>query len=248
MRIASAASALLFVSIAAMGQQQDSEAVNRGQKLFAAKCSFCHGEDARGRSGPDLIRSPTVLDDEKGNLIGAVIRNGRPGKGMPAFALPPEQTSDIVAFLHSRAYLAANRSTYVIQGLLTGDPKAGEAYFQGAGKCGTCHSPGGDLAHIAKKYDPVDLQSRFLYPSPPSKHAPTTVTVVLPSGESISGTLIALDDFDIALQDASGWYRSYSRSAVKFSIRDPLAEHRALIRQYSDADMHNLLAYLETLK
>jgi len=52
----------------------------------------------------------------------------------------------------------------VIQGLLTGDPKAGEAYFKGADKCDICHSPSGDLAHITKKYDPVDLQSRFLYP------------------------------------------------------------------------------------
>ena len=167
---------------------------------------------------------------------------------MPAFSLPAEQISDIAAFLHSRAYMAANRSTYIIQGLLTGDSTAGETYFKGAGKCDTCHSPDGDLAHIAKKYDPVDLQSRFLYPAPSSKGPASSVTVELPSGESISGTLAALDDFDITLRDSSGWYRSYPRAAVKFTVHDPLAAHRALLRKYSDADMHNLLAYLETLK
>ncbi len=148
---------------------QDPAAVERGQKSFEAACAFCHGADARGRSGPDLVRSSIVLRDVKGNLIGQVLRNGRPQKGMPAFAWGQAQIEDIAAFLHSRTHLAANRFTYVISGVITGNAAAGRAFFEGAGKCNTCHSATGDLAHIATKYDPVELQSRFLSPPSPGR-------------------------------------------------------------------------------
>jgi len=240
------------------GGVQDPAAVERGRQLFAPTCGFCHGPDAHGRSGPDLVRSSIVLHDIKGNLIGQVIRNGRPQQGMPAISLSPEQITDIAAFLHSKTHGAANRFTYVITGLLTGDAKAGEAFFNGAGKCTTCHSPKTDLAHIASKYDPVELQSRFL--SPPSPDYPESftgkskpraaieVTVKLPSGDSISGTLVDLDAFDVALIDTNGWYRSYSRAHVQLAVTDPLRFHREMLPKYQDRDMHNMLAYLETLK
>jgi cytochrome c oxidase cbb3-type subunit III len=240
------------------GGVQDPAAVERGSKLFASMCGFCHGADARGRSGPDLVRSSVVLHDIKGNAIGQVVRNGRPQQGMPAFSLSPDQISDIAAFLHSKTHGAANRFTYVISGLLTGDAKAGEAFFHGAGKCNTCHSPQQDLAHIASKYDPVELQARFL--SPPSPDYPESfagkkkslaaigVTVKLASGESVSGTLIDADAFDVALIDANGWYRSYPRDGVQLEIRDPLQAHRDMLPHYTDREMHNMLAYLETLK
>ena len=240
------------------GGVQDPAAVERGRKLFAPACGFCHGPDARGRSGPDLVRSTLVLHDIKGNLIGEVLRNGRPKQGMPAFSLTPEQIADIAAFLHSRTHGAANRFTYVIRGLLTGDPKAGQSFFDGPGKCNTCHSPTGDLAHIGSKYDAVELQSRFL--SPPSPDYPDSFTknahpraaievkLELPSGETVSGTLIDLDAFDVAMIDSSGWYHSYPRASVKLDVRDPLQTHREMIPKYTDNDMHNMLAYLETLK
>ena len=117
------------------GGLQDPAAVERGRKLFVPTCGFCHGPDARGRSGPDLVRSTVVLHDVKGNLLGEVLRNGRPKQGMPAFALAADQISDIAAFLHSKTHGAANRFTYVISGLLTGDAKAGQAFFDGPGKC-----------------------------------------------------------------------------------------------------------------
>ncbi len=240
------------------GGVQDPAAVQRGRKLFVATCGFCHGEDARGRSGPDLVRSTLVLHDSKGNLIGQVVRSGRPQKGMPSFSLEQDHISDLAAFLHSKTHSAANRFTYVISGLLTGNAKAGEAYFNGAGKCNTCHSPARDLAHIASKYDPAELQSRFLSPPSPDDSAPleeransaasVKITVKLPSGESVSGTLLQLDGFDVALVDSSGWYRSYPRANVKVEIRDPLEAHHELLPKYTDAAMHNMLAYLETLK
>jgi cytochrome c oxidase cbb3-type subunit 3 len=231
----------------------DAAAVERGQKIFIANCGFCHGTTAQGGdTGPDLVRSPLALDDDRGDKIGPVIEQGRPGKGMPAFHLPPDQIQDIAAFLRSRQQAAIDRNAYAIQNVLTGDREKGREYFNGAGRCHQCHSPTGDLAGIGKKYDPVALQSRFLYPRPrrgDSQGARSQVTVTLPSGQSFSGTLEYVDDFDVALRDASGEYHAFSREGrVKVDIHDPLAVHAELLKKYTDADMHNLLAYLVTLK
>src|SRR5580698_7041117 len=134
----------------------DPAAVERGQKTFSANCGFCHGANAQGGdTGPDLVRSPLALDDERGDKIGPVILEGRANKGMPAFHLPTEQIQDIAAFLRSRQQAAIDRNAYTILNLVTGDRQKGREYFNGAGRCNTCHSPTGDLAGIAKKYDTV---------------------------------------------------------------------------------------------
>jgi len=244
----------------AIGAAPDPAAVERGQKLYVPSCGFCHGTNATGgNSGPDLVRSVLVLhDDGTGTQIGPVVLNGRPDKGMPKFSVTDAQIKDLAAFLLSRTQAAANRGDYKILNVVTGDARAGESYF--SGHCAGCHSASGDLAHIASKFDPVALQSRFLYPvtrglpgmpgPPPSPRARTTVTVTLPSGQSYAGALQYLDDFSVALKDSTGEYHSWAidGSGVKVTLHDPLKEHAELLKQYSDADMHNLLAYLETLK
>src|SRR5438552_5527557 len=56
----------------------DPVAVERGQSLYRVNCAFCHDVDTRGGdSGPSLLRSGLVLDDQRGELIGPVVRNGR---------------------------------------------------------------------------------------------------------------------------------------------------------------------------
>jgi len=237
----------------------DPQAADRGKKIFVPSCGFCHGADAAGKSAPDLIRSQLVLHDDGGNLIGPMIHDGKPDRGMPAFpALTKEQINDIGAFLRLRKQETSNRFGYVIQGLLTGDAKAGKVYFDGQGKCASCHSPTGDLAGIATRYEPVDLQRRFLTPGnsmmdmfmgktgkplPPAK-----VRITLSTGETVSGNLVRADEFNVELRDEAGWHRSYPREGAQVEIHDPLSFHREQLAQYSDADMHNMLAYLETLK
>jgi cytochrome c oxidase cbb3-type subunit 3 len=235
-------------------------AVERGHKQFVATCAFCHGSNAKGgESGPDLLRSPLVLDDDHGDHIGPVILNGRPEKGMPKFALSAEQISDISAFLLDRVRAAALRGTYQILNIVVGDPKAGEAYFSGAGRCTTCHSVTGDLSHIASKYDPVTIQQHivmpregrggFMQPPRPSVEA-VTATVTLPSGESFQGRVDHIDDFVVSLIDANGEYHSFTRhgNVPKVEMHDPLQAHIDMLTKYTDTDIHNLTAYLVTLK
>ena len=238
--------ASLIGSLAASAQQHAPSP--RGQKEFAQSCGFCHGEDATGARAPDLVRSPLVAKDSGGDLIGPVIRNGRPDNGMPALPLPDNTIQDIVAFLHLRVKQAANSSNvggdYPLERLLTGNADAGRAYFNGAGKCASCHSPTGDLAGIAKKYAPLYLEERILAP----RRGIVTLTVTTPSGAQISGKLEHMDEFSVSLRDTAGWYHSWPRDRVKVSVHDPLQAHRDMLTKYTDADIHNLFAYLETLK
>src|ERR1700733_2621453 len=140
-----------------LGRIPDAKMAAEGAKIFGPPCGFCHGVDARGGSAPDLLRSSVVLDDNQGEIIGPTVHDGRPAKGMPAFpSFTDDQLRDIGEFLHLQVELAANRGTYKILNVVTGDAKAGQAYFNGAGKCNACHSPTGDLAHLGSKLEPSD--------------------------------------------------------------------------------------------
>ncbi len=227
----------------------DAAAVERGRSQFKSSCGFCHGDDATGSRAPDLIRSSSLSHDTNGDTLTPIIRNGRPDKGMPGFgALGAPQIADIIVFLHKQAYdaLHSNRvpNDYPIAKLLTGSAEQGKVFFNGAGGCAKCHSPTGDLSGIAKKYSPLELQQRFLYPS---KGSSKTATVKA-GKETIEGKLVHADEFEVAVTDNNGWYRSWPRASVQVEIHDPLAAHKALMPKYTDADVHNLFAYLETLQ
>ena len=230
------------------------------QKTYTANCAFCHGGNAKGgESGPDLLRSITVLHDENGELISKVVLNGRPDKGMPKFNLPPDQIADIVGVLHDGVRAAAQRGTYKILDILVGNAQAGETYFNGAGGCTSCHSVTGDLAHIGSKYDPVNLQQKIVMPrqgrygrnpGPVDKSTTITATITTPSGEVVNGVLDRIDDFSITVTDQSGNRRSFTREddVPKVELHDPMKAHTELLKKYTDADIHNLTAYLVTLK
>lgn len=230
--------------------QFDKATVARGHAQFKSTCGFCHGNDATGSRAPDLVRSAILSHDENGNLVGPVIRNGRPDKGMPAFpTLKDSQVADIVTFLHAQAYAALHSAEvpgdYPLQKLLTGNAEAGKAYFNGAGGCANCHSATKDLAGIAKKYSPIDLQQHMVYPEREAKKAAIVTTS---DGQRVEGTVLHDDEYYIGIVGKDGWYQSWPRNKVKVEIHDPLQAHRDLMEKYTDADIHNLFAYLETLK
>ena len=234
----------------------DAVAVERGKALYGVNCQFCHGADTRGGdSGPSLLRSGIVLGDQHGELMAPVVRAGRPG--MPKFTLTDDQIADVAAFVHTFRAAGYDESRLRPPSIVVGDAKAGEAFF--GAKCASCHSPAGDLRGLATKIaDPRLLQQTWLLPGsgagrggPPSGQVkPTTVTVTLPSGERIDGKLDRLDDFLVALTLADGTRRSFTTSGdtPKVEVHDPLQPHKELLRTYSDADIHNVTAFLVTLK
>jgi cytochrome c oxidase cbb3-type subunit III len=250
--------------------QPDAAAVDRGQQLLAAQCGFCHGANARGgASGPDLTRSALVQEDEQGKQLGEFLRVGRPDRGMPKFdQLSNDQIADLAAYLHDTIRAAINRREYKILDILVGDPKAGEAYFNGAGRCASCHSPTGDLKGIGSKYEPAVLQGRIVMPRgrvnaagggapagpPRPPHTePTAVkaTVTTSGGESFTGAVVRLTDFDVVLYDPStGQTRSWLRNGdvPKVTVNDPLQAHVDMLMKWTDAAMHDMTAYLASLK
>lgn len=250
-----AITACLFLLVPLWGQKPRAvahdAAAAQGRRIFAQSCAFCHGADANGGAeAPSLMRSALVRHDRDGDLIAPVLRDGRPDKGMPRLGLNGDQIGALVAFLHAQLHLWDRTSPghpsanhFSLKLLLTGDARAGEAYFDGAGGCAHCHSATGDLAGIARRYSPADLQARFLYPA----GKPKTATVTLPSGKTVSGLLVQMDAFTVALRDQAGWYHSWPLRSVHVTVQDPLAAHKALVETMSNAEMHNLFAYLETL-
>lgn len=226
------------------------EAYQRGHEQFIESCGFCHGRNAAGGStGPNLIRGSVIRHDVNGEEIGKIILEGRPGKGMPAVKLSDSQVASVVAYLHARVAETDKTSSrrpsrdYELAKLLTGNPDAGKAYFNGAGRCAGCHSPAGDLKGIAARYPPIELQARMLYPA--GKRPSATVTDA--AGRQFTGELLDGDAFDVAIKTADGWRRSWPAGTVKVEVRDPLAGHLELLSRVTTTGMHNLLAYLESL-
>jgi cytochrome c oxidase cbb3-type subunit 3 len=229
------------------------ELVQQGRAVFRQNCSFCHGRDAAGgENGPDLTRSPLVGSDVNGDKIAPVVRNGRPTRGMPHFELSEDDIHGLVAFIHTqRTNLLAGNASHPggrkgvdPSDLQTGNAEAGKQYFNGAGGCSNCHSPTGDLAGIASRFQGLPLEERMLYP----QHAKSKVTVTLGSGESVSGTLAYLDEFTVALIDASDTYHSWRTRDVQYKVDSPQDAHVAQFEKYTDEDIHNLMAYLQTLR
>jgi mono/diheme cytochrome c family protein len=218
-------------------------------------CTFCHGADARGGDGggPNLLRSGLVLDDQAGELIAPVIQNGR--GAMPKFQLSREQVGDIAAFLHS--FPVSSRTDPSSINIVVGDAKKGEAYV--AQKCASCHTTAALKTFALKIDNPVVMQQMWLMPGvvggrggppPPIPAPPIAAVVTLPSGERIEGTVDRVDDFSVSVAMADGSRRTFrtTGSNIKVELRDPLQGHKDLLPVYTDADIHNVTAYLVSLR
>jgi len=219
-----------------------------GGALFQQNCAFCHGRDAQGgETGPDLTQSKLVRRDRSGDEISKVIREGRSGK-MPPFSFSPQEVRGIIAFIREREAESAahpgGRRGVAVADLQTGNAAAGKHYFEGAGGCTKCHSATGDLAGIASRHEGLDLEERMLYPP----NATSRVTVTLPSGKTVSGMLAYRDEFTVGLRDAKGVYHSWPVSRVHSTVESPVEAHVDLFPKYTDEDIHNLMAYLQTLR
>ena len=250
-----------FASAYPQHEPGDPAAIERGKAVYGVQCAFCHGSDARGgEGGPNLLRSELALNDRKGELIAPVVQNGRVDGGMPKFPLTNAQIEDIAAYVHSfrvSGYDAVRNSPTTI---LVGDAKSGQAYFQT--KCASCHSVTGDLKGIGAKFeDPKLLQNFFLMPGggrggfgggggAPSNIPPTTVTVSFAGGQKLEGRLGRIDDFIVTLTLADGTQRTVRRDGdtPRVEIHDPLQPHKDLLPVYTDKNIHDLTAYLVTVK
>jgi mono/diheme cytochrome c family protein len=231
------------------------EAVNRGLPAYNSTCGYCHGARGKGgQAGPDLIFSSVTLHDEDGVQLAQHVRGPEHSK-VAKVEVADSQMADIAAYLHSRVIYASGRGDVRLAEVLVGDTKSGEQYFNGGGGCNKCHSPTGNLKGVGGKYDVATLQDRLVMPRAGRggfgrpELAPFA-TVTLPSGESIKGAPVRVTDFDVVIRLSDGSTKTWARNrgVPRVEITDPLQAHIDIMKRLSDTDMHNLTAYLATLK
>jgi cytochrome c oxidase cbb3-type subunit 3 len=241
------------------------EVLARGKAVYGVNCSACHGPDLRGgdQGGPSLLRSLVALSDQHGEEISPVIHGARQEQGMPKFNLNDADTTAVAEYIHSvlaRVEGAGSppRSADLSKlNILVGNARSGEAYFQA--KCANCHSVTGDLKGVGAKYaDPRILQNTWVSGRPGGGRGgrggqggkPSTVTVTFPDGQKLEGELVREDDFIVTLILPGGTRKSIARKGdlPKVEVHDPDAEHKKMILTLADNDMHNVTAYLATVK
>ena len=254
------------------GQQRppgDPVQIARGKTLYGISCTGCHGADLRGGDigGPNLLRSQVALSDRNGELIMPIIQGSRKDAGMPAIDMPLADAAAVAAYVRSVMETIGRQGFPPSIGkeapsVLVGNAAEGQAYF--AVKCASCHSATGDLKGIATRIsDPKTLQNTWVAgggrggrgggrggaQAEPSARTVTAV-VSLPSGERAEGRLVRIDDFLVSLALSDGTIRTFRRDGdtPKVDVKDPMQAHRDLLAVYSDKDMHDLTAYLVTLK
>ena len=240
----------------------DPDAANRGRTVWVAECIECHGTSARGTDkGKNLIQSDMVLHDRYGSTLVPFLAKGHPMQsGRKSASLSQTEVADLAHFIHERVYDTLRGSPiFQPQQIVTGNAKAGEAWFNGGGKCSTCHSATGDLKGIGGRYDPATLQGRFLFPRGGGRGGrgggggdggkQLTLTITPPNGPAVTGVPVVFDDFDVSVRDAQGEVHAFTRSPrLKVVRNDPFAMHDQLLDVYTDKNMHDMLAYLVTLK
>jgi cytochrome c oxidase cbb3-type subunit 3 len=236
----------------------DPAVIERGKGLYTINCSACHGGDLRGggQGGPNLLRSQVVLNDQAGELIVPIVHGSRAERGMPPLPLPDIDVQAIAEYIHSvvataRGQGAPPESDAPPPDALVGNASAGETYFKT--KCSSCHSAAGDLKGIGTRLlEAKMLQNYWVMGGGGGGRGgrPVTVTVTLPSGEKVEGPLVRIDDFLVTLSQPDGTTRSFIRDGDRPAvvINDPQAPHKALVTSLADKDMHDVTAYLATLK
>lgn len=272
--------------------QFDAAAADAGRSLWAANCITCHGTNARGSdTAPNLVRSELANYDRSaqraGMVLGPFLKKGHPTQsGKPSASFTDDEVFQLANFIRQKINETMRGSpTYIVlpENLLTGDAKAGEAFFKGPGGCTTCHNgTTRNLDGIATRINnPQTLQGRVLYPTPagaaggargggggggrgaPAVAAPAAppagpqapspwaikVTLTPPTGPAMTGALVSQDLFFLTYSDPSGILHTVRKvPGMKITTENPMQWHVDFANRITDKQMHDLTAYLWSLK
>jgi cytochrome c oxidase cbb3-type subunit III len=234
----------------------DPQAITKGAVLFRQECVYCHGVGARGgMRGPDLTTGSWNHGGSDADLV-RTITDGVAGTAMPPNNLKTDEIWQIVSYL---------RTVQQPPAAPVGDQAGGEALFFGTARCSTCHIVNGRGGRLGPELTTVgSARSRaYLVDSirQPAKQLTEiralgsdslkydTVTAVTGDGRTIVGVPMNEDTFTVQLMDMSERVHSLDKKTLK-SFRH---ENRSLMPAYDasrlpDADLDNLVAYLQTLR
>jgi len=239
--------------------------IAHGKTLYDVDCQKCHGADLRGnlQGGTSLLRSGVVLSDQRGELIAPIIAGSMSASGMPGRQMPAADVRAIAEYLHAVVATEKTQGSPPAPGIpapsaLVGDATAGKVYFDA--HCASCHSVTGDLQGFGAKYpDAKAAQNRWVSGGGSGRgrgaggaadRRTVTVTVTPPTGPAVEGPLVQLDDFLVSLTMPDGSIQTFRRdgNVPKVEVKDPMQGHKTLLDTLKNKDMHDVTAYLETLK
>jgi cytochrome c oxidase cbb3-type subunit 3 len=254
------------------GTAPSGEAAQKGDQFYLQNCAACHGATGRGGPGgaPDLTASAIAMANDGGRQLAAFLQVGRPERGMPPRPVNEEEAANLSAKLRALGFAAApggagqGSAQAPAELVLVGDVEAGRAFFNGpVGRCYACHavqpgvaSPASNLSKIGQKYpDPKTLQNNMLLPGrrfywSPSHDKSVTAVVTWKNGRTVKGYLSSVSDFKVIVRDEAGAETTIERTngEPRIVLQDRLQHHLDLFRVYRDNQIHDLTAYLATLK
>jgi PQQ-dependent dehydrogenase (methanol/ethanol family) len=221
------------------------EAVRAGGNLYGARCSDCHGVDAKGVRGPDLtvLWSAGAGDDR----LFQTIRRGVPGTEMPANNIPDDDIWSILAYLRTL-------ETNVPIENSRGDAANGERIFWTS--CGSCHRVNGrggrlgpDLSRIGAGRSRAALIREIRDPSATMLDGYQPVRLVTADGQQIRGAKKNEDALTVQIMDTRERLQGY----VKANLREFTNDKQSLMPAYgadrlSERDLDDLLRFLNTLR
>jgi putative heme-binding domain-containing protein len=226
----------------------NADAITAGMGAFRVRCADCHGMDARGIRGPDITQVWA-----KGRTDAALfrtIRNGVPNTEMPAHPAPRTADVDIWRIL---AYLKTIAPA-TAEGPAPGNAGVGENLF--ATNCLACHRVGDRGGHLgpdltrigtARARAAMARQIRGNMADVRTGYQPVTLTT--PGGQEIRGVKKNEDLFSVQIMDTRERIQGYLREDMK-AVSD---EKKSVMPVFgadklTDAQLDDLLAYLESLK
>jgi PQQ-dependent dehydrogenase (methanol/ethanol family) len=239
MRIPITATIVAFGCAALAARDQP---VDPGKQAYEARCVGCHGSDgAGGAHGPGFvdIDQPRATSSRS---LRELITHGIPDSGMPAFAMRGSELDAIVAYVEALRSPAAEHPA-------PGDAIAGERFFNGPGRCSSCHVVRGrggilgpDLSNLARQRRTPEIEHAL---SAPGASRPfRVVSLRMRDGFVLRGLAKYETAFDLGVQGLDGTFHSVSKHDLASLTWEPSLMPKV---QAAGGEIQNLLAYLTRL-
>jgi putative heme-binding domain-containing protein len=209
-----------------------------GRRLFEAQCALCHGVSGGGGRGPSL-QKPKLGKAPDDAALERVIAEGI-GTEMPgAWQLSPNEVKQLAVYVRSLGNIPPEQ--------VPGDGARGRQVYARNG-CAQCHMIGGEGSGLGPELTNIGLRRNAAH----LRESIVTPAAQLPEGflmvrvDGVTGVRVAEDPFTIQVQDASGRYHSFRKSAAieRLPKRSPMPAYARL----SAADLQDLVAYLAQRK
>ena len=213
--------------------------------MYRVRCGDCHGLDAGGYRGPDLIAllAGGVTDER----LFHTMRKGVPGTEMPPSTIPDNDLLMIIAYLRKLGAVEPAETP-------VGNVENGARLF--ASQCTSCHRVAGrggrigpDLTRIGVARSRAALVREIRSPSDWVSTAYETVTLVTRDGVRIRGARKNEDVFSIQIMDTRERIQGY----LKSNLQEVIYEKGSIMPAYgpsqlSESDLVDLVAYLSSLR